>query len=67
MIEFIAVNEALLTFEDFKEKSKFTHSYQQLNKLLSEINHIPGTTIKSDGCQPSKPLSRILKPVGVPL
>ncbi|MBH0356882.1 DnaB-like helicase C-terminal domain-containing protein [Bacillus toyonensis] len=67
MIEFIAVNEALLTFEDFKEKSKFTHSYQQLNKLLSEINNIPGTTMKSQPSFKEKLENRILMHSQMPL
>ncbi|EJP83808.1 replicative DNA helicase [Bacillus cereus] len=60
MIEFIAVNAALHTFEKLKEETKFTHNYKQLNKAISEINNISCTTMKSQPTFKKKLENRIL-------
>ncbi|KEK24727.1 replicative DNA helicase [Bacillus gaemokensis] len=60
MIEFVAIEEALHTVEEFKDKSKFTHSFKQLNTLISKINNVQVTTIKSQPSFQEKLKKRIL-------
>ena len=66
MIEFVAIDEALQEVEIFIDKTKYAHSSQQLNELISKINNVQVTTIKPQPSFKEKLQQRILQHNAMP-